>query len=68
LLALGRPSVHDLTPADVILPEDFTHGLNGSAVSPWNPLIGDLAGKARLRRPFAEREGWRPKAQGPEEN
>ena len=28
LLALGRPSVHDLTPADVILPEDFTHGLN----------------------------------------
>jgi pre-mycofactocin synthase len=26
LLALGRPSVHDLTPADVILPEDFTHG------------------------------------------
>ena len=34
LLALGRRSVHDLNPADVILPEDFTHGLNGSAVSP----------------------------------
>jgi pre-mycofactocin synthase len=27
LLALGRPSVRDLTPADVILPEDFGHGL-----------------------------------------
>ena len=34
LLALGRPSVHDLTPADVILPEDFTHGPNGPAASP----------------------------------
>jgi heme/flavin dehydrogenase (mycofactocin system) len=34
LFALGRPSVHDLTPADVILPEDFTHGLNGAAASP----------------------------------
>jgi len=41
LLALGRPSVHDLTPADVMLPEDFTHGLTGSP-SPWNPLIGEL--------------------------
>ena len=28
LLALGHPSVHDLSPADVILPEDFSHGLN----------------------------------------
>jgi len=28
LLALGRPSVHDLTPADVILPDDFTRGLD----------------------------------------
>jgi pre-mycofactocin synthase len=28
LLALGRPSVHDLTPADVILPENFSRGLN----------------------------------------
>jgi heme/flavin dehydrogenase (mycofactocin system) len=27
LLALGRPSVRDLTPADVILPADFTRGL-----------------------------------------
>jgi L-lactate dehydrogenase (cytochrome)/glycolate oxidase len=27
LLALGHPSVHDLTPADVILPENFNHGL-----------------------------------------
>jgi pre-mycofactocin synthase len=53
LLALGRPSVHDLTPADVILPEDFTHGLNRSAASPWNPLIGDLGKAGRLRRPFA---------------
>jgi pre-mycofactocin synthase len=69
LLALGRRSVHDLNPADVILAEDFTHGLNGPAASPRNPLTGDLAGKAgRLRRPFAQREGWRPKAQGPEEN
>ena len=69
LLALGRPSVHDLTPADVILPEDFTHGPNGPAASPWNPLIGDLAGTAeRLGYPFAQREGGRPKAQGPEEN
>jgi hypothetical protein len=69
LLALGRPSVHDLTPADVIFPEDFTHGPNGPAVSPWDPLIGDLAGPAgRLGCPFAQREGGRPKAQGPEEN
>jgi isopentenyl diphosphate isomerase/L-lactate dehydrogenase-like FMN-dependent dehydrogenase len=29
LLALGRPSVHDLVPADVILPHDFSRGLNG---------------------------------------
>jgi heme/flavin dehydrogenase (mycofactocin system) len=28
LLALGRPSVHDLTQADVILPADFTRGLD----------------------------------------
>ena len=28
LLALGRPSVHDLTPADVILPADFARGLD----------------------------------------
>jgi heme/flavin dehydrogenase (mycofactocin system) len=28
LLALGRPSVRDLTPADVILPADFTRGLD----------------------------------------
>jgi pre-mycofactocin synthase len=28
LLALGRPSVHELTPADVILPEKFSRGLN----------------------------------------
>jgi pre-mycofactocin synthase len=27
LLSLGRASVHDLTPADVILPADFSHGL-----------------------------------------
>jgi heme/flavin dehydrogenase (mycofactocin system) len=27
LLALGRPSVRDLVPADVILPAGFTHGL-----------------------------------------
>jgi L-lactate dehydrogenase (cytochrome) len=27
LMALGRPSVHDLTPADVIVPEGFSHGL-----------------------------------------
>ena len=27
LLALGRPSVRDLTPADVIIPDGFTHGL-----------------------------------------
>ena len=40
LLALGRPSVHDLTLADVILPEVFTHGPNGPAASPWNPLSG----------------------------
>ena len=46
LLALGRPSVHDLTPADVILSEDFAYGPDGPAVSPWNPLIGDLAGTA----------------------
>ena len=26
LLALGRQSIHDLTPADVIIPEAFTHG------------------------------------------
>jgi len=69
LLALGRPSVHDLTPADVILPEDFTHGPDGPAASPWNPFIGDLAGTAdRLGCPFAQRESGRPKTQGPEEN
>ncbi len=28
LLALGRPSVHDLVPADVIVPEGFSHGLS----------------------------------------
>ena len=28
LLALGRPSVRDLVPADVILPEDFARGLS----------------------------------------
>jgi L-lactate dehydrogenase (cytochrome) len=28
LLALGRPSVHDLVPADVIVPEGFSRGLN----------------------------------------
>jgi pre-mycofactocin synthase len=28
LLALGRASVHDLLPADVIVPAGFTHGLN----------------------------------------
>ena len=27
LLALGRPSIRDLTPADVIIPDAFTHGL-----------------------------------------
>jgi heme/flavin dehydrogenase (mycofactocin system) len=27
LLALGRPSVHDVVPADVIVPEGFSHGL-----------------------------------------
>jgi len=37
---------NQLTPADVILPEDFTRGPNGPAASPWNPLIGDLAGTA----------------------
>ena len=30
LLALGRPSVRDLTPDDVILPPDFTRGLGGA--------------------------------------
>jgi pre-mycofactocin synthase len=29
LLALGRPSVRDLDPADVILPADFARGLTG---------------------------------------
>jgi pre-mycofactocin synthase len=29
LLALGRPSVRDLSPADVILPRDFCRGLTG---------------------------------------
>jgi pre-mycofactocin synthase len=29
LLALGRASVHDLTPADVIVPDGFSHGLAG---------------------------------------
>jgi pre-mycofactocin synthase len=29
LLALGRPSVHDLAPADVIVPEGFSRGLAG---------------------------------------
>ena len=29
LLALGRPSVHDLLPSDVILPADFARGLAG---------------------------------------
>jgi heme/flavin dehydrogenase (mycofactocin system) len=28
LLALGRSSVHDLTPADVIIPAGFSHGLD----------------------------------------
>ncbi len=28
LLALGRPSVHDLVPADVIVPAGFSHGLS----------------------------------------
>jgi isopentenyl diphosphate isomerase/L-lactate dehydrogenase-like FMN-dependent dehydrogenase len=28
LLALGRQSVADLTPADVIVPRDFSHGLD----------------------------------------
>jgi len=37
LLALGRPSVHDLTPADVILPEDFTHGLSDARESAKRP-------------------------------
>jgi pre-mycofactocin synthase len=27
MLALGRPSIHDLSPDDIILPADFTHGL-----------------------------------------
>jgi pre-mycofactocin synthase len=31
LLSLGRSSVHDLVPADVILPGDFSHGLDLSA-------------------------------------
>jgi pre-mycofactocin synthase len=31
LLALGRSSVHDLVPADVIVPEGFTRGLHGPA-------------------------------------
>ena len=29
MLALGRPSVRDLVPSDVILPEDFARGLTG---------------------------------------
>jgi pre-mycofactocin synthase len=29
LLALGRPSVRDLTPADVLVPEGFSRGLTG---------------------------------------
>jgi pre-mycofactocin synthase len=28
LLALGHSSIHDLTPADVIIPDGFTRGLN----------------------------------------
>ena len=28
MLALGRPSVHDLSPGDLIVPADFTHGLS----------------------------------------
>ncbi len=28
LLSLGRPSVHDLTPSDVIVPGHFSHGLD----------------------------------------
>jgi pre-mycofactocin synthase len=28
LLSLGHPSVHDLTPSDVILPDAFTRGLD----------------------------------------
>jgi pre-mycofactocin synthase len=28
LLALARPSVHDLTQADIIIPDGFTHGLD----------------------------------------
>jgi pre-mycofactocin synthase len=31
LLSLGRSSVHDLVPTDVILPDDFSHGLDPSA-------------------------------------
>ena len=28
LLALGRPSVHDLSPGDIIVPEDFSRGMS----------------------------------------
>ena len=28
LLALGRPSVHDLSPDDVIVPADFARGMS----------------------------------------
>ena len=36
LLALGRPSVRDLVPDDVILPADFTRGLTGEPGPPAN--------------------------------
>jgi heme/flavin dehydrogenase (mycofactocin system) len=34
LLALGRASVHDLVPDDVIVPDSFSHGLAGLAPGP----------------------------------
>jgi isopentenyl diphosphate isomerase/L-lactate dehydrogenase-like FMN-dependent dehydrogenase len=34
LLNLGRPSVDDLTAADVFLAEDFSHGLNAPTAFP----------------------------------
>jgi pre-mycofactocin synthase len=38
LIGLGHPSIHDLTPDDLIIPEDFTHHTPSRAVTPPNPL------------------------------
>ena len=38
LLALGRASIHDLTPGDLIIPEDFTRGLTRVPDALGSPL------------------------------